>query len=54
VKPRYHNTPEKQDSVLKPHLMMMIEDFKKDINNSHNKMPENTCKQLEDLKEEKQ
>jgi hypothetical protein len=32
--PEYHNTPEKQDSDLKPHLMMMIEDFKKDISNS--------------------
>ena len=27
------NTTEKQDSDLKPHLMMMIEDFKKNINN---------------------
>jgi hypothetical protein len=31
--PGYHNTPEKQDSDLKSHLMMMIEDFKKDLNN---------------------
>jgi hypothetical protein len=30
----YPNAPEKQDSDLKSHLMMMIEDFKKDINNS--------------------
>jgi uncharacterized protein YukE len=30
--PGYSNTP-KQDSDLKSHLMMMIEDFKKDINN---------------------
>jgi hypothetical protein len=30
----YPNTPEKQDSDLKAHLMMMIEEFKKDINNS--------------------
>jgi hypothetical protein len=34
VSHRYHNTPEKQDSDLKSHLMMMIENFKKDINNS--------------------
>jgi hypothetical protein len=27
----YTNTPEKQDSDLKSHLMMMVEDFKKDI-----------------------
>jgi hypothetical protein len=32
--PGYPNTPEKQNSDLKSHLMMMIEDFKKDINNS--------------------
>jgi hypothetical protein len=32
--PEYPNTPEKQDSDLKSHFMMMIEDFKKDINNS--------------------
>jgi len=29
----YPNTPEKQDLDLKSHLMMMIEDFRKDINN---------------------
>ena len=29
----YHNTPKKQDSDLNSHLMMMmIEDFKEDIN----------------------
>jgi hypothetical protein len=32
--PGYPNTAEKQDSDLKLHLMMIIEDFKKDINNS--------------------
>jgi hypothetical protein len=31
--PGYPNTPEKQDSDLKS-LLMMIEDFKKDIDNS--------------------
>jgi hypothetical protein len=30
----YPNTLEKQDSNLKLHFMMMIEEFKKDINNS--------------------
>ena len=34
VSPRYPNTPEKQDSDLESHLTMMIEDFKKDTNNS--------------------
>jgi hypothetical protein len=28
------NTPEKQDLDLRSHLTMLIEDFKKDINNS--------------------
>jgi hypothetical protein len=32
--PGYTLTPENQDSDLKSLLMMMIEDFKKDINNS--------------------
>jgi hypothetical protein len=32
--PGYPNTQENQDSDLKSHCMMMIEDFKKDINNS--------------------
>jgi hypothetical protein len=31
--PGYPNTPGKQDLSLKSYLMMMIEDFKKDINN---------------------
>jgi hypothetical protein len=38
------NTPEKQDSDLKSHFMIRIEDFKKDINNSLNEMQENTSK----------
>ena len=47
----YPNTPEKQDSDLKSHLMMMIQDFKKDIN-THLKKYGRT--QVEDLKEETQ
>ena len=34
VSTEYPNTQEKQDYDLKSHLMMMIEDLKKDINNS--------------------
>jgi hypothetical protein len=34
----YPNTPEKQDTGLKSFFMMMIEDFKKDINNSFKEM----------------
>jgi hypothetical protein len=36
--PGYHNTPEKQDLYLKSYLMILVEDFKKGINNS----PKNT------------
>jgi hypothetical protein len=41
--PRYTITPEKQDMYLKSHLMMMMEDFKKDINNSLKKYRK-TCR----------
>jgi hypothetical protein len=43
VTPVYPNTPEKQDSYLKLHLMM-IENFKKDINNSLKEIQENSGK----------
>jgi hypothetical protein len=49
--PGYPSTPEKQDSDLKSYLMIMIEDFKKTINNSLKEIQENTGKQEEDLKE---
>ena len=52
--PGYPNTPEKQDSHLKSYLMMLVEDFKKDINNSLKEIQENTAKQVEDLKVEAQ
>jgi gas vesicle protein len=52
--PQYFNTLEKQDVDLKSHLMMLIEDFKKDINNSLKEIQENTGKQVETLKEETQ
>jgi hypothetical protein len=31
---RYPNIPEKQDADLKSYLMILVEDFKKGINNS--------------------
>ena len=34
--------------------MMMVEEIKKDINNSLKEIQENTAKQVEDLKEEAQ
>jgi hypothetical protein len=49
--PGYPNTPEKQDSDLKSLLMMMREDFEKDIHSSLKEIQENTGKQVEDLKE---
>jgi hypothetical protein len=40
--PGYTITPEKQDMVLKLLIMIMKEDFKKDINNSLKEIQENT------------
>ena len=50
----YPNTPEKQDLDLKSHRMMLIEQFKKDVNNSFKEIQENTGEQVEYLKEETQ
>jgi hypothetical protein len=50
----YTNISEKQDSDLKSHLMMMIEGFKKHINNSLKETQENTGKQVGAPKEETQ
>jgi hypothetical protein len=41
---------EKQDMDLKSLLMVMMEDYKKDINNSLKEIQENTGKQVQDLK----
>jgi hypothetical protein len=49
--PGYPNTPEEQDMDLKSYLMMVVEDFKKGINNSLKEIQENTAKQVEVLKE---
>jgi DNA anti-recombination protein RmuC len=48
------NTSEKLDPDLKAYLMRMVEDIKKDFNNSLKEIQENTAKQVEDLKEEVQ
>jgi hypothetical protein len=45
------NTPEKQDLVLKSYLMMLLEDFKKGINNSLKAIQEKTSEEVEFLKE---
>jgi hypothetical protein len=54
VSPGYPNTPEKQNLDLKSYLMMLVEDFKKGINNSLKEIQENTAKQVEVLKRETQ
>jgi hypothetical protein len=54
VNPGYPNTHKKQDSDLKSHLTMMIEEFKKDIKNSLKEIQENMGKHIEDIKEETQ
>jgi hypothetical protein len=48
--PGYTNTPKKLDQDLKAYLMMMVEDIKKDFNNSLKEIQEKTAKQVEDLK----
>ena len=52
--PGHPNTTKKLDPDLKAYLMMMVEDIKKDFNNSLKEIQENTAKQVEDLKEETQ
>ena len=49
--PGYTITPEKQDMDLKSLLMMMMEGYKKEINNFLKEIQEKTGKQLEALKE---
>jgi hypothetical protein len=48
--PGHHNTHEKLGRDLKANLMMMLEDIKKDFNNSLKEIQENTAKQVEDPK----
>jgi hypothetical protein len=52
--PGHPKTPEKIVPDKKAYLMMMVEDIKKDFNNSLKEIQENTVKQVEDLKEEAQ
>ena len=52
--PGHPNTPEKLDPDLKAYLMMMIEDIKKDFNNSVKEIQENTAKEMEVLKEKQE
>ena len=52
--PGHPNTPEKQDPDLKAYLMMMVEDIKKEFNNSLKEIQENTAKELQVLKEKQE
>ena len=54
VSPGYPNKTEKQDSDLKSYLMMLVEDFKKGVNNSLKEIQENTAKQIEVFKDKTQ
>jgi hypothetical protein len=48
--PGYPNTPEKLDPDLKAYLMMMVEDIRKDFNNSLKETQKNTAKEVQLLK----
>ena len=52
VSPGYPNTLENQELDLKSHLMMLIEDFKKGINNSLKEIQENIGQQVKARKKE--
>ena len=52
--PGHPNTPKKLDPDLKAYLMMMVEDTKKDFNNSLKEIQENTAKDLQVLKEKQE
>ena len=52
--PGHLNTPEKLDLDLKAYLMMMVEDIKKDYNNSLKEIQKSTAKELKVLKEKTQ
>jgi hypothetical protein len=43
--PGHPNTPEKLDTDIKAYLMMMVEDIKKEFNNSLKEIQENTAKE---------
>ena len=51
--PGHPNTSENLDPDLKAYLMMMVEDIKKDFNNSLKEIQENTAKELQVLKEKR-
>ena len=52
--PGHPNIPEKLDLDLKAYLMMMVEDIKKEFDNSLKEIQENTAKELQVLKEKQE
>jgi hypothetical protein len=52
--PGYPNTSEKLEPDLKAYLMMMVEDIKKEFNNSLKEIQENTVKEVQVLKEKQE
>jgi hypothetical protein len=52
--PGHPNTLENLDPDLKAYLMMMVEDIKKDFNNSLKEIQENTAKELQVFKEKQE
>jgi hypothetical protein len=52
--PEHPKTPKNLDPDIKAHLMMMVEDIKKDFNNSLKEIQENTAKELQVLKEKQE
>jgi hypothetical protein len=52
--PEHSNAPENLDPDLKAYLIMMVEDIKKDSNNSLKEIQENTAKELQVLKEKQE
>jgi hypothetical protein len=52
--PGHPNTLKKLNPYLKAYLMMMVEDIKKNFNNSLKEIQENTAKELQLLKEKQE
>ena len=52
--PEHPNTPEKLDPDLKAYLMMIVEDIKKDFNNSLKEIQENSANELQVRKEKQE
>ena len=52
--PGHHNTTENLDPDLKAYVMMMVEDIKKDFNNSLKEIQQSTAKELQVLKEKQE